>query len=89
MEENIFPSPEVLRVLVKGYVEVRLHTDKETEASKKVRQLQEERLNDVSMPIYEIVDPKNMERLGIFKGADLPFGRRFLKFLTDHAPRNK
>jgi len=88
MEGKIFPSPEVLRVLAKSYVEVRLHTDNES-----LRRLKEVRFQgDVSIPAYEIVDPATGARVrdgrgreAVFKGADLPSGRRFLRFLSKHA----
>lgn len=83
MERSIFPRPDVLRELEK-YVEVRLHTDR----SERIRKLQEERLNDVSMPIYEIVDPVTGKTRDLFKGADIPpigDGSRFRDFLSRNA----
>ena len=88
MEKSIFPDREVLPVLQR-YVEVRLHTDKakteeERARSESLRRLKQERLNDVSLPIYEIVDPETGETLEVYRGADLPTGRAFLAFLKRH-----
>ena len=78
MEQSIFPRPEVLREL-QNYVEVRLHTD----TNPHLRDLQEKRLNDLSMPIYEIVDPLTGKTLEVRKGADiLTGGREFREFLA-------
>jgi len=87
MEKSIFPKPEVLREL-KRYVEVRLHTDGQGEASKKLEKLKAQRLNDLSMPIYEIVDPRTGKTIEVFKGADIPplgNGSRFREFLARNA----
>ena len=79
MEQSVFPRPEVLREL-QNYVEVRLHTDTNPD----LRDLQEKRLHDTSMPIYEIVDPGTGETLDVRKGADPPLtgGRQFREFLA-------
>jgi hypothetical protein len=83
MERSIFPRPEVVRLLEK-YVEVRLHTDKANETSERLQKLKEERLQDAAMPIYEIVDPVTRQRIAEpFKGADLPSGSNFVRFLEE------
>ena len=86
MEKTIFHKPEVLRELQK-YVEVRLHTDLADEKSRALNDLKEKRLNDISLPIYEIVDPETGKALEVFKGADLiSGGANFRKFLNRNAP---
>ncbi len=85
MERSIFPKPEVLREL-QNYVEVRLHTDKFNQVSRDLQELKLKRLNDPTMPIYEIVDPETGKTLEIRKGADLlTGGREFREFLARHA----
>jgi hypothetical protein len=84
MERSIFTRPEVLREL-KKYVEVRLHTDRADEVSKRLAKLEQERLNDISMPIYEAVDPRTRKTVEVFRGADLPSGVQFREFLERNA----
>jgi hypothetical protein len=84
MESSIFFRPEVLRVIEK-YVEVRLHTDKATEASRALAELKLKRLDgEYTLPAYEIVDPKDGRRIDLFRGAD-PGGRLFAEFLAKGA----
>ena len=84
MEEKIFYRPEVLREL-KRYVEVRLHVDAVDEKSKTLAKLKLERLDDASLPIYEIVDPDTGKALEVYKGADiLSGGENFRAFLARH-----
>jgi hypothetical protein len=89
MENSIFRRPEVLREL-ENFVEVRLHTDrfgKDRETSVKLQEIKLERLQDLTMPIYEIVDPATGEALSVFKGADLPTGENFRRFLAEGLER--
>jgi hypothetical protein len=86
MEEGVFFQPEVLREM-KRYVEVRLHTDRATDASRALLETKKERLEgDVSSPIYEIVDPAGGRRIAVFRGADLG-GSRFREFLEKNAAK--
>jgi hypothetical protein len=85
MELSIFLRSEVLQEL-KKYVEVRLHTDKDSDASRALQELKQKRLNDVSMPIYEIVDPRTLKVIDIYRGADiLSGGAKFKEFLARNA----
>ena len=86
MERSIFPRPEVLRELQK-YVEVRLHTDRDNEVSKALEALKTKRLEDVSKPIYEIIDPQDGKTIDLFRGADIFGGARFREFLEKNIGR--
>jgi thiol:disulfide interchange protein DsbD len=68
MELTVFTRPEVMEEL-KKYVELRLHTDQDSALSKGLKAIKEKRLDDVSMPIYEIVDPENLETVDVFRGV--------------------
>jgi hypothetical protein len=79
MEGSVFFAPEVLRELEK-YVEVRLHIDKDTDASRSLRELKGKRTGDYTLPLYEVIDPKDARTVDVFRGADFG-GSRFAAFL--------
>jgi hypothetical protein len=83
MEGSVFFAPEVLRELEK-YVEVRLHIDRDTDASRSLRELKAKRTGDYTLPLYEIVDPKDGREIDIFRGADFG-GERFAGFLAKNS----
>ena len=84
MEVSIFPRPDVAKQL-KKYVEVRLHTDKANDDSKKFQEYKVRLTSSQSNPIYVIVDPDAPEKvIGKFVGADLS-GKRFRDFLEKYA----
>ncbi len=82
MENSIFPRPEVVRELQK-YVEVRLHVDRAEPKYEKQKQIQQERLNDLSLPIYEVVDPKTRKTVDVLRGATT--AGSFREFLRKNA----
>jgi thiol:disulfide interchange protein DsbD len=83
MEKSVFTRPEIRRELEK-FVELRLHIDRDDPASRDLNAIKEKRLNDISMPIYEIVDPRDNATLDVFRGADTA-GARFKDFLSRNA----
>jgi hypothetical protein len=89
MEVSIFPRKDVLPVL-KRFVEIRLHTDKqknaaEVERSRKFQELKVRLTGSEANPIYVIVDPAQPEKvIDKFDGADLS-GERFRAFLEKNA----
>ena len=84
MEFTIFPTLEVARELGK-YVEVRLHTDLQTELSRRFHKLKKELAGTEANPVYVIVDPgRPGSPIARFEGADLS-GKRFRQFLADNA----
>ncbi len=88
MERTIFTKPEVIREF-QSYVELRLHTDRDDALSKSLKEIKDKRLNDISMPIYEIVDPKSQKTIDVFPGADLlSGGKRFREFLARNAQKS-
>jgi hypothetical protein len=84
MELTIFPTPEVARELGK-YVEVRLHTDLQTESSRRFHELKKALAGTEANPVYVIVEPGKPDRpIARFEGADLS-GKRFRQFLAENA----
>ena len=83
METNIFPQPEVAEAL-KGFVRVRLFTDKRGTAealqrSLRNQQMQEERFKTVALPFYAIIGPDDTVR-ATFPGLTRD-AREFVSFL--------
>jgi hypothetical protein len=88
MEFTIFPTPEVARELSK-YVEVRLHTDLQTEPSRRFHALKKQLAGTEANPVYVVVDPgKPDSPIAKFEGADLS-GKRFREFLAENAAWHK
>jgi thiol:disulfide interchange protein len=83
MERSVFIIPEVIRGLEK-YVEVRLHIDKDTDSSRSLRDLKAKRTGDYTLPLYEVVDPKDGRAIDAFRGADFG-GKRFAEFLAKNS----
>lgn len=84
MEFTIFPKTEVARELAK-YVEVRLHTDLQTEPSRRFHALKKDLVGTEANPVYVVVDPGKPDRpIARFEGADLS-GRKFRQFLVENA----
>lgn len=89
MERTVLVKHEVEEIL-KGCVRVQLYTDivpgisdqnlAETLIAKN-QALQEDLVNDVTLPFYAIVSPDGKELLSSFPGLDAPDGKNFLEFL--------
>ena len=81
METTVFKEREVV-ALLKQYVEVRIHAQLSYVPGEPERiALMEERFDgDITLPKYEIVDPKTKKRIDVFYGVD-PVGNRFKAFL--------
>lgn len=88
MEVSIFPK---LAADLRRYVEVRLHTDRVSDAaqealSKSFQEYEERLTGSQGNPIYAIVDPADPEKLiGKFEGLDISGGKDFGDFLRKHA----
>ena len=89
MERTVLVKHEVEEIL-KGCVRVQLYTDivpgiSDQELAEaliaKNQALQEDLVNDVTLPFYAIVSPDGKELLSSFPGLDAPDGKNFLKFL--------
>jgi thiol:disulfide interchange protein DsbD len=78
MEENVFPTPEVRKVLGRYYVEARLHTDAGPRMDE-FRALEQELADTVANPVYVILDPAD----GSTKGQKAGFSgaSTFARFL--------
>ena len=89
MERTVLIKHEVEEIL-KGCVRVQLYTDivpgisdhnlAETLIAKN-QALQEDLVNDVTLPFYAIVSPDGKELLSSFPGLDGPDGKNFIEFL--------
>ena len=81
MEINIFPLPEVNKLLENNFILVKLYTDGKEEIHKKNKLLEKERFGTVALPYYVILSPQDKE-LGTFPGMD-PNKENFIKFLNE------
>ncbi len=71
MEFTIFPTAEVSRELSR-FVEIRLHTDLQTDAAARFRSYQEHLTRSLQLPNYVIIDPKQPEEaVSVLRSATL------------------
>ena len=85
MEGSIFPKPEVAKELEK-YIEVRLYTDKKSDAAKRFQEYKVRLTRSQANPIYVIVDPEKPEEvIDRFAGLDLSGGNKFAEFLAKNS----
>jgi len=88
MEKKFLPKPAVAGVLKEGYVEARLHTDRETVPQlERILELQAKYAESVALPIYVVVDPETEQRIGKYEGAQPAISsgaaEDFLRFLKE------
>lgn len=80
MEEKVFPAGAVAPVLEESFIEVRLHTDGETNLDR-ILELQQELTQSVSNPYYVLQEPELFEVLNKLGGATTE--GRFRDFLDE------
>jgi thiol:disulfide interchange protein DsbD len=81
MEINIFPLPEVKKLLNDNFILVKLYTDGKEEIHKKNKELEKQRFGTVALPYYVVLSPSDNE-LGTFPGMD-PNKDNFIDFLNE------
>ena len=83
MEQKVFRRPAVAGILVKDFVEARLHTDTGDKLARAhILELQKELSGSVANPFYVTMDPRSGKVLGKYAGATLADDSPFVEFLT-------
>jgi thiol:disulfide interchange protein DsbD len=80
MEANMFPDPEVYKVLSEVFVPVELWTDRLNPKDKANQKIQVELTGDVTLPIYAVISPEG-KVIKLFPGSTRD-KQEFLKFLN-------
>lgn len=80
MEFTIFPTAEVSRELSR-FVEIRLHTDLQTEKAARFRSYQERLTRSLQLPNYVVIDPKQPETAVSVLRSVAPGSGSFLDWL--------
>lgn len=80
MEANMFPDPDVHKVLAEQFVNVELWTDRLNPEDKANQKIQLELTNQVTLPVYAVVSPEG-KILKLFPGSTRDKGQ-FLVFLN-------
>ena len=88
MEKKFLPKPAVAGVLKESYVEVRLHTDRDSVPQlERIQELQAKYAESVALPVYVTVDPVTEQRIGKYEGAQPAISsseeEKFMRFLEE------